>query len=233
MKRPFRLWNATVPPRKSRPRGRTHLHCEVLDDRILPTGWFVSPNGLDSNSGTNAAHPLKTIQNAINQSQNSDFILLAAGTYTYNGAYDSNYFQLGENGVAVVLNKQLKIQGGFNNTFTQHDDANFQSVIDGGGTTHGVFLLSSDQTPGAAALDLQDVTVAHSFAQPKSMQGNNLHFSGTDLTYSFGGGLSAVKSYLSATNVVFSGDTAGGAAGAAGGLAYGGAVPAAAWPSAP
>ena len=45
------------------------------------TAYFVAPNGADTNSGTSAATPFKTIQKALDKAQPGTTITLAAGTY--------------------------------------------------------------------------------------------------------------------------------------------------------
>src|SRR6478735_5366012 len=45
------------------------------------TAYFVSPTGVDTNSGTSAAAPFKTIQHALDLAQPGTTITLAAGTY--------------------------------------------------------------------------------------------------------------------------------------------------------
>src|SRR5689334_11337807 len=45
------------------------------------TAYFVSPTGADTNSGTSAAAPFKTIQHALDLAQPGTTITLAAGTY--------------------------------------------------------------------------------------------------------------------------------------------------------
>src|SRR6478735_2071836 len=45
------------------------------------TAYFVAPTGLDTNPGTNAAAPFKTIQKALNLAAPGTTITLAAGVY--------------------------------------------------------------------------------------------------------------------------------------------------------
>src|SRR5690349_20222783 len=46
------------------------------------TVYYVSPTGADTNSGTSASTPFKTIQKALNVAQPGTTINLGAGTYT-------------------------------------------------------------------------------------------------------------------------------------------------------
>src|SRR5690349_13363389 len=50
--------------------------------RAAGTTYFVSPTGADTNSGTTATVPFKTIQKALNLAQPGTTINLAPGTYT-------------------------------------------------------------------------------------------------------------------------------------------------------
>src|SRR5262245_19391691 len=75
------------PPRQgaSRQRRRARPLVEVLEDRLVPSNWFVSTLGSDNNPGTIAA-PLASIQHAVNVAQSGDRIHVAQGVYGYVGA---------------------------------------------------------------------------------------------------------------------------------------------------
>jgi len=46
------------------------------------TSWYVNgPSGDDGNTGTEAAHPFKTIKKALTSAADGDTIFVAAGTY--------------------------------------------------------------------------------------------------------------------------------------------------------
>ena len=220
-----RLWRSKLTSKISTRRtGRTRLHCEALDERIVPTTWFVSNGGNDGSAGTAPNVAFQSIQRAINAAAaTGDTIEVSTGTYGYVSSQDINYRFLGENAVAVILNKQLNLIGGYNTNFSARDVNANPTVIDGGGATHGVYLLSSVQTPGSAALVLDGFTVQRGYAQPKQSVAGGPTFSGTDLTFTFGGGLTAIGSYLTVRNTVFQNNTSQGRDGSAAGLAYGGA----------
>ncbi|GEM_PF-4578965 len=52
--------------------------------------YYVSPTGLDTNSGQDAAHPLQHLQTAVNRTAAGDTVYLMDGLHTYNAAA-SNY----------------------------------------------------------------------------------------------------------------------------------------------
>src|SRR5947209_5423391 len=72
----------TAPIRRRR---RSRPLVETLEDRLVPSNWFVSTLGSDGNPGTIAA-PFATIQHAVNVAQGGDRIHVAQGTYGYTGA---------------------------------------------------------------------------------------------------------------------------------------------------
>ena len=84
----------SVPTRSARPRSRFALGVALIVTAlaVVPgltapahaagTAYFVSPTGLDTNSGTSAAAPFKTIQHALDLAQPGTTITLAAGKYT-------------------------------------------------------------------------------------------------------------------------------------------------------
>jgi hypothetical protein len=71
--------------RQKSPRPKVQLRIEELEGRLLPSTYFVSPSGNDSNAGTSANAPWQTI-NRVDQAhfQAGDQILFQGGA-TFNG----------------------------------------------------------------------------------------------------------------------------------------------------
>jgi hypothetical protein len=119
---------------------------EALEGRLVPTTWFVSTQGNDANPGNNPAQPLASIQSAVNQAASGDRILVAQGAYGYNAAADQLSAPLQINpAVVMVFDKSVQIYGGFNNAFTVADPLLYHTVIEGGNTTRGVYVLAASQ----------------------------------------------------------------------------------------
>jgi hypothetical protein len=151
---------------------------EALEDRLVPSNWFVSTLGADTNPGTIAA-PFATIQHAVNVAQGGDRIHVAQGTYGYVGADtigdDARFQQPGNTGtlsgsflhvspaVVLVFDKSLQIYGGFNNDFTTWAPSTFRTYIDGGSVVRGVYVLDDNGAAGPgfgnAALDMEGFTI--------------------------------------------------------------------------
>jgi hypothetical protein len=174
----------THPPRRpqrqgqSRQRRRARPLVEALEDRLVPSNWFVSTLGTDSNPGTIAA-PFASIQHAVNVAQSGDRIHVAQGTYGYVGADtigdDARFQQPGNPGtlsgsflhvnpaVVLVFDKSLEIYGGFDNAFATWAPSTYRTVIDGGGVNRGVYVLDDNGTVGPgfanAALDMEGFTI--------------------------------------------------------------------------
>src|SRR5438105_4375602 len=89
-----RVWRTLLKrlqqtPQRTSPRPRRpRLAVEALEDRLVPTAWFVSNQGNDANPGTAPTAPLATIQVAVNRAVNGDRIHVAQGAYGYNSAAD-------------------------------------------------------------------------------------------------------------------------------------------------
>src|SRR4051812_2335837 len=87
-----RAWQNIVRRLTSSPRP-TPLHkkrrsrplVEALEERWVPSNWFVSTLGADANAGSPAA-PFATMQHAVNLAQSGDRIHVAQGVYGYTGA---------------------------------------------------------------------------------------------------------------------------------------------------
>jgi hypothetical protein len=152
---------------------------EGLEERWVPSNWFVSTLGSDGNPGTTAA-PFATIQHAVNVASSGDRIHVATGTYGYTGADkisdDPRFNSPGNTGtisgnflnvnpaVVLVYDKSLQIYGGFNNSFTSWSPSTFRTFIDGGSAVRGVYVLDDNGEPSAAfatpaGLDMEGFTI--------------------------------------------------------------------------
>src|SRR3974390_1841435 len=146
----FRMWQRILNPlfnKKSESRlhfwrRRLPMRLEVLEDRTVPSTWYVATTGADSASGAINA-PWGSIQHAINNAQSGDTILLAGGGYGFNSAEDKFSSGFGTTAVAFVLNKQLTILGGYStsNWSTPNATAN-PTFIDGAGQYRSVMVIS-------------------------------------------------------------------------------------------
>ena len=73
--------NGRVTKKNSpRRRYRNPLYLEMLEQREMPSIYYVAPNGNDSNSGT-AASPFATLQNAMMSLQPGDILNVEPGSY--------------------------------------------------------------------------------------------------------------------------------------------------------
>jgi hypothetical protein len=179
-----RVWQSIINRltggrRRPLPRRRSRPLLEALEERWVPSSWFVSTLGSDGNPGTIAA-PFATIQHAVNVAANGDRIHVATGTYGYTGADllgdDPRFNSPGNTGtlsgsflhvnpaVVLVYDKSLQIYGGFNSSFTTWAPSTFRTFIDGGSVERGVYVLDDNGGPSAAfatpaGLDMEGFTV--------------------------------------------------------------------------
>jgi hypothetical protein len=179
------MWQTFVRRLARRPRPapfpgrrRSRPLLEALEERWVPSNWFVSTLGADANPGTIAA-PFASIQHAVNVAQSGDRIHVALGTYGYVGADriadDARFGSPGPPGtlsadflhvhpaVVLIYNKALQIYGGFDNGFTAWAPSTFRTYIDGGGVNRGVYVLGQFSTAPAfatpAGLDMEGFTI--------------------------------------------------------------------------
>jgi hypothetical protein len=173
--------------RRQTPRGNTSsprprriaLTLEALEERLVPTNYFVSTLGNDVPGGGSQAAPFRSIQYAVNQAQSGDRIHVAGGTYGYNPAADQLSAGLGVSAVVEIYDKQLQLFGGFDNGFTTRSAAT-PTVIDGGGALRGVFVLANTVD---VSLQMDGFTIQDGAAHGEpALQGN-------DRTFAFGGGM--------------------------------------------
>jgi hypothetical protein len=159
------------------------LRVEALEDRLVPTNWFVSTLGNDGNAGSQAS-PFRTIQHAVNVAGQFDRIHVAQGTYGYDSSQDQSSSILGVNkAVVIVMDKQLQIFGGFNNAFTVWDPAGAPTVIDGGGGNRGVLAWARGTSLPDTGLDLEGFVIQNGRASAEAGLG------GVDATSALGGGM--------------------------------------------
>src|SRR5262245_4450873 len=165
--------------RQPLPRRRSRPLLEALEERWVPSNWFVSTLGSDGNPGTIAA-PFATIQHAVNVAASGDRIHVATGIYGYVGADklgdDPRFNSPGNTGtlsgtflhvnpaVVLVYDKSLQIYGGFNSSFTSWAPSTFRTYIDGGSVVRGVYVLDDNGGPSPAfatpaGLDLEGFTI--------------------------------------------------------------------------
>lgn len=103
----------------------------LLSNTIFATTYFVDQDAAGTGSGTSWANAFTNLQTAINTVVEGDVLFLKAGTY-----YPSQQMISGDNrSRAFLLNKNIKIYGGFNGTETTLAQRNF---------TTNVTLLSGD-----------------------------------------------------------------------------------------
>lgn len=153
----------------------------------------VAPNGSDSSDCGSVAAPCQTLQYAVDLFQVGDTgtVLVAAGTYFYNG---SGVSQTGRE-VVRIAGKNITIKGGYTTSFIAVDpDANV-TIIDGQNARRAV---SVEQTNGAkASLNLSGVTLTNGRA-PTDIGTLN----------SFGGGLDAFDSTITLSQLKVVGNSA-------------------------
>jgi hypothetical protein len=153
----------------------------------------------------------------VQLAQSGEEIRVAAGIYS--GASTSPDCTIGNSAVVCVVDKQLKILGGFSETgWVIADFVKNTTVIDGQDSVRGV--LVEETIAKTAGLEMRGLTVRRGYAAPREGSIN-----------AFGGGLSAVapspqKLFVVLEDMTFDGNRAAGAntGSGAGGFAAGGAV---------
>jgi hypothetical protein len=143
--------------------------------------------------------PCRSIQYAVNLAASGDTILVAKGTYTYNGI-DPCTSQINRS-VVCWWDKQLTINGGYSeDNWTVADLVNNLTIIDGGSQYRGVIVW---RVSGTASLSMQGFTIQNARAVGKP---DGLTYAG----HAFGAGMWATKSYVNLKNVTFKNNIATG-----------------------
>jgi hypothetical protein len=107
------------------------LNLKIVQAETSAANYYVAATGTDNaNCGTSGA-PCRSIQAAVNKAVTGDTILVAAGSYNYNGAADTCSF-LVTRSVVCVVDKDITIRGGYttSNWGASNPSANL-TVIDG------------------------------------------------------------------------------------------------------
>jgi hypothetical protein len=187
-----RLWQRLINRLKGAPQRpavarirRVRPLLEALEDRLVPTNWYVSSLGSDANPGTSPFAPLATIQVAVNNAGNGDNVYVAQGSYGYNAGADQLSAGLRINpAVVMIQDKTLQIYGGFNSSFTVKDPTLYHTVIEGGNVTRGVYVLGIGQDINFL---MDGFTIEQGLGQAE--RGLDPAISGNDHIFGFGGGM--------------------------------------------
>lgn len=107
---------------------------------------YVAITGTDAGGCDSPLSPCRTIQYAVNQANSGDTILVARGTYIYDGSVDPCHFLL-TRAVVCFVDKRLKILGGYStdNWFEADPRAN-PAIIDGQNQYRGVAAIGYNTT---------------------------------------------------------------------------------------
>ncbi|WP_143393823.1 hypothetical protein [Fimbriiglobus ruber] len=196
----------------------TRLHCLHLDDRIVPSTYYVDVNsGNDLNAGTVSSSPLKSIQAAVNlalaaSASGPSTIDVAKGDYQYTPSAANAAFSTA--GVSAVVEVypysgstpvNITIQGGFpgGDNWGASDPSLNQTTIDGSNSYRGVFVTGDVPGAGSASLTLNGFTVENglggTIANPADADLTNSVF---DYGEGFGGGILTDESIVSLNNDV-------------------------------
>lgn len=175
-------------------------------------------SGGDTASCGAAAQPCRSIQQAVNRAGSGDEIRVAEGTYTYDAGLDTLCTPyIGTTAVVCILNKELRIRGGFAAVdWTTPDAAVHPTVIDGEGRWRGVLVQRTAPQAPNASLEMEGFTVTRGRVQGAASGGDAA-------TFAFAGGILAdasrtvLRTLVVRDNEAVGGDTAAGHGGAAAG----------------
>lgn len=180
---------------------------------------LVAPSGSDTGGCGSAALPCRTIQYAVNLAGNGDFVLVAAGNYTFNAATDICSGSLFSTAVVCVVNKQLNILGGYSTSnWSAPDPIANPTIIDGGNSVRGVWVVS---TGPATGLRIEGFTIRNGVGRAISAR------PGQDSIFGYGGGMFVEQAFVILRSLIFESNQAVGSdtganyggTGAGGGLA--------------
>lgn len=107
---------------------------------------YVSTNGSDANNGKDALYPLRTIQSAIDQANDSSIIYVTVGIYVPGAGLNT-----GEYGMIVTNKRNIVISGGWDLSFSGNSGT---SVLNGMQSNDNVMYLG-----GSTNINLCNFTV--------------------------------------------------------------------------
>lgn len=188
----------------------------LIADELSRTLFVDGALGSDgSNNCLSSASPCQTLQQAVNQAQSGDVLLVAAGTYSYRGTDNPcDRYLSRTRAVVCIINKHLTLRGGYaSGNWSAANPADNPTVIDGENRIHGVYLLSSDPSkPSEASIDMQGFTVRRGYVEGTT--------SGDDMqTFAFGGGMLTDYAGVKLSDLIFEENVA---RGGSTGQSYGG-----------
>jgi len=178
---------------------------------------LVSTTGVDAvGCGTGIQPPCRSIQYAVNKAVSGDKILVAAGTYTYNGIDPCT--SLNTRSVVCFIDKQLTILGGYSTSnWTTADPVANLTIIDGGSQYRGVAIQHVSEV---TSLNMEGFTIQNGKAVGLSV-GNQ--YTG----HAFGAGVYAALGSVNLKNMIFNNNIAIGGSNASiaqAGWAFGGGL---------
>ena len=173
---------------------------------MLPAGLAAQPGtgtlrvdvatGTDSGSCGGPTTPCDSIQQAVELATDFDTILVAEGTYTYNGSVFCEN-AISQSAVVCVLNKQLSILGGYSTgNWGSADHENNVTTIDGGNQRKAVLVQTTSAAAPPASLRIEGFTITRGRAQG----GNN---GDSTVTFAFGGGMDSADASVEVRDVLF------------------------------
>jgi len=192
----------------------------LLVAATLPAATYYvdvnDPDAVNTPSCGTISKPCFAMQAAINRADSGDTILVAEGTYTYDGSLDPITCAV-TTAIACVANKELTFLGGYaSGDWSTRDPDSYPTVLDGENTRRGFLIRRGQLTSDPASATVDGFVVERGLADSSPAEGDD----------AFGGAFSAVLvDNIVIRNSVFRDSRAIGAAAAtAGGAGRGGGV---------